>query len=367
MGVKPRGDSFQATVHWRGRRERKDFTTEVEAWAWHQATLTALQSGTALPGGKSQGKITTFGELADYVVANHWRVKGQSSAEWSIRNAEHLKGHFGASTPLAKVNYAAVEAYKTMRLQAGAAHGTINRKLATLSKIMSEGAKLELPGFRKPVIDFLREAEGRIRTMSHVEEQQLLSVALLKGDQDMHDYIALSLDTGMRQGEALKVTVAHGGAPGLVLTGNITKSKKSRTVPFTDRARAVWDRRAEHLPPGSRLFPELNKSAIRHRWARLLETCGIDDEALVPHVMRHTFCSRLADLGAEATDIQKLAGHSTLAMSQRYIHISGRRLADTIALLNKPHATPDATRAPVADGAGEADTTNVLKFFKKLA
>jgi integrase len=371
MSVKPRGTSYQATVHWKGRRERKDFPTEVQAWAWHKATLDALKAGEALPGkAPSAGKITTFGQLADHVIEHHWKVKGQSSAEWSIRNAGELKSHFGATTVLPKVNYAAIEAFKVVLLRKGKAHGTINRKLASLSKILTEAQKLELvfagQRYVKPTIDFLPEAEGRIRTVSETEEEQLLRVALLKGDQDMHDYIALSLDTGMRQGEALKVTTVHGGAT-LVLTGAICKSKKGRTVPLTDRARAIWQRRAEALPTGSRLFPELTKAAIRHRWARLLETCGIDDETLVPHTMRHTFCSRLADRGAEATDIQKLAGHSTLAMSQRYIHISGRRLADTIALLNKPHATSDATEAHVAGSNPEMDTYNVLKFFKKQA
>jgi integrase len=377
MGVKPRGESFQATVSWKGTRLRKDFQTAVEAQAWHDATRAALEAGTEIPGAADPKKITTFGQLADYVVENHWKVKGQSSAEWSINNAAHLKGHFGAATALPKVNYAAIEAYKTLRLKEGLANGTINRKLATLSKIVTEGTKLELvfagQRYVKPVIDFLPEAEGRIRTVSEVEEAQLTAVAMLKGDQDMADYIVLSVDTGMRQGEARKVTTAHAhGLEGsnsavvLVLDGSICKSKKGRTIPLTDRAAAIWHRRTEALPPGSKLFPELTKSAIRHRWNTLLETCGIADETLVPHTMRHTFCSRLADLGAEATDIQKLAGHSTLAMSQRYIHISGRRLAATIALLNKtPHATLPATPAAVAPEDEGTNTDNVLKFFRK--
>jgi integrase len=379
-GIKPRGTSFQATVHWKGQRFRKDWPTEVEAKAWRETTLEQLKAGKSPEGAAADpSKITTFGELADYVVANHWRVKGQSSADWSIRNTEELKQHFGALTKLDKVNYAAIEALKTVLLKKGKANGTVNRKLATLSKVLTEGQKLELKlgaqRFIKPVIDFLPEAEGRIRTVSEIEEEQLVRVALLKGDQDMADYVVLSVDTGMRQGEALKVTTAHVAvAPGsnsvsaIVLTGDICKSKKGRTIPLTDRAATIWMRRIETLPAGSKLFPELTKAAIRHRWATLLETCGIDDETLVPHTMRHTFCSRLADAGAEAPDIQKLAGHSTLAMSQKYIHISGRRLANAIALLNKtPHATPEATGANAAGSNPEMDTSNVLKFFKKPA
>jgi integrase len=36
--------------------------------------------------------------------------------------------------------------------------------------------------------------------------------------------------------------------------------------------------------------------------------------------LRHTFLTRLGEAGADAFAIQKVAGHSTITISQRYVH-----------------------------------------------
>jgi len=38
------------------------------------------------------------------------------------------------------------------------------------------------------------------------------------------------------------------------------------------------------------------------------------------HTLRHTYCSRLRELGAELTEIALLAGHRDLRTSARYVH-----------------------------------------------
>ena len=52
------------------------------------------------------------------------------------------------------------------------------------------------------------------------------------------------------------------------------------------------------------------------------------------HVLRHTFCSRLAMKGAPARAIQELAGHADLSTTQRYMHLSPAATEDAIRLLN---------------------------------
>ena len=51
-------------------------------------------------------------------------------------------------------------------------------------------------------------------------------------------------------------------------------------------------------------------------------------------MLRHTFCSHLAMRGAPPKAIQELAGHSTLAMTLRYMHLAPSALRDAVALLN---------------------------------
>jgi len=45
-------------------------------------------------------------------------------------------------------------------------------------------------------------------------------------------------------------------------------------------------------------------------------------EDFVPHSLRHTFGTRLGESGADAFTIMKLMGHSSVAVSQRYVHPS---------------------------------------------
>ncbi len=56
--------------------------------------------------------------------------------------------------------------------------------------------------------------------------------------------------------------------------------------------------------------------------------------AIGTHVLRHTFCSHLAMRGAAPKAIQELAGHSTLSMTMRYMHLAPIALRQAIELLD---------------------------------
>ncbi len=54
----------------------------------------------------------------------------------------------------------------------------------------------------------------------------------------------------------------------------------------------------------------------------------------VLHILRHTFCSRLAMCEAPAKGIQELAGHESLTTTQRYMHLSPAAKDAAIGLLD---------------------------------
>jgi integrase len=52
------------------------------------------------------------------------------------------------------------------------------------------------------------------------------------------------------------------------------------------------------------------------------------------HILRHTFCSRLAMAGAPALAIKELTGHTSFATTMRYMHPSPSAKSAAIEPLN---------------------------------
>ncbi len=69
-------------------------------------------------------------------------------------------------------------------------------------------------------------------------------------------------------------------------------------------------------------------SRVRYAAKRVKVPTGV-------HILRHTFCSHLAMQGASMRGVQELVGHQSLAMTQRYSHLSPAALDATIRLLEQ--------------------------------
>jgi integrase len=93
-------------------------------------------------------------------------------------------------------------------------------------------------------------------------------------------------------------------------------------VPLNSVVRAALARAIEHRPSGY-VFVRKNGQpyrSIRKGFGLACEAAGLRD--LSPHVLRHTFASRLAMAGVDLRTIQELGGWRSLAMVQRYTHLS---------------------------------------------
>jgi hypothetical protein len=100
-------------------------------------------------------------------LLTYYRVHGTRNITEAEGRLDHLDPYFTGAR-IARIGAAEVEAYALHRQQAGAANATINRELATLSKMLRlayEHRKLE----RAPVVKKLREADPRAGFVSRQE------------------------------------------------------------------------------------------------------------------------------------------------------------------------------------------------------
>jgi site-specific recombinase XerD len=61
-----------------------------------------------------------------------------------------------------------------------------------------------------------------------------------------------------------------------------------------------------------------------------LNLAGINKDKHGPHLLRHTFCTRLHQKGASPFVIKELAGHKSLNTTMRYIKIENKEQAEAL-------------------------------------
>lgn len=140
-------------------------------------------------------------------------------------------------------------------------------------------------------------------------------------------FIRFLLDTGARVSEALDLTLdrLHLDAGRALLNG---KGQKQRYVffgPKTTRAllRYIAAREKKRLR-SSVAFVNHDGTSMNRRHAcqtitRLGRRANIRNKRCSPHTLRHTSALLFLRRGGDALSLQRLLGHTTLAMTNRYL------------------------------------------------
>jgi len=140
--------------------------------------------------------------------------------------------------------------------------------------------------------------------------------------------------TGMRRAEliALKDTDIDFGSCTLRVTG---KRNKQRIIPFSDDTgekikkymaarEAEIENKSSFLfvkEDGGPLYPKLVYNIV-HDHLNSISTLSKKS----PHVLRHSFATEMLNNGAEINAVKELLGHSSLASTEVYTHVTFEEL-----------------------------------------
>ena len=204
---------------------------------------------------------------------------------------------------------------------------TTNRHLATLKRALRLAASWNIIA-RVPKIKLLAGENRRDFVLARDREREYLDAC----PEFLRNWAILAIETGMRRKElqSLKWPDVHFKPVGKARCGYVhvrgTKSRNSkRNLPLTATAQMVLMRqhqlsRCEHVftMETDRTQPA-SVSAVNHCHERVRDLLGFPQE-FVLHSLRHTFGTRLGETSTDIFAIQRLMGHSSIIVSQRYVH-----------------------------------------------
>jgi len=249
---------------------------------------------------------------------------------------DQLKAEFGGRT-LRSISLADVESYQSRLLASDLKPATVNRRIACLKHMLHKSTDWEMldnEAFAKlKKVTHIQEDNTRLRYLSVEEVNRLISAS----PTPLKPIVTMAVNTGMRKGEILNLTwdrvdLKHGF---IILGDDMVKTGKGRQIPINGLLmsvlKAAYVKRRLDIPivfpsPSGAAYVAINvpfKSACRK--------AGIKDFHF--HDLRHTFASQAVMNGADLPSVQKLLGHSNIAMTMRYSHLSKDHLSKTVNIL----------------------------------
>lgn len=183
----------------------------------------------------------------------------------------------------------------------------------------------------------LSEAEAASADGVSIYEKQLIHVAVI-----------IMFVTGLRVSELVSLTLSDLSVKEAALLVHGKGNRERRVyVPSrrAQRALARFLKERRRLPEGIPLLMRRNCTPATAQWVRsrlrsLAVRAGLV-RRVTPHMLRHTAATQLLEAGVDIRYVQKLLGHSSIATTQIYTHVTDVSLraqltrADTLGRLRR--------------------------------
>ena len=256
-----------------------------------------------------------------------------------------------AAARLDAIDEAMIDGYKQRRTRQASRYGrpvsiaTVNRELATLRRLLRLAQEWKVVD-RVPRIRLLRGEHNREFVLSHRQQPEYLEAA----PQPLKDVAMLILETGVRPGEAGNLQwpdvylqpAAHAKFGYIAIRHGKSKNAK-RNLSLTATAAEMLKARKASVKstwvfPGEKPEAPILGTSLDHQHDDVRTALNLPKDFVI-HSLRHTMLTRLGEAGAEAFTIMRIAGHSSVTVSQRYVHPTPEGLERAFERLELLNAT----------------------------
>jgi integrase/recombinase XerC len=271
-----------------------------------------------------------FCQVAEHFIT-HLKL-ARNASEHTLRAYATDFGAFASFAGDEPITKRLVRRYLASLSEKKAATKTVLRKLSSLRSLFTFARKENLL-LENPLEEIESPKREKRLPVSIAYEQ----VLLLFAQPDLSNYLGfrdraimeLFYSSGLRLSELTALDRAHFDVKQKVLLIH-GKGKKKRITPITDTA-AKWIEDLLNHPErecqednaiflnkwGKRLSPR----SVDRKFAIYLKASGLS-EKITPHTIRHTIATHWLEQGMDLKTIQLLLGHSSLATTTIYTHVS---------------------------------------------
>ena len=241
-----------------------------------------------------------------------------------------FKGKF-----LTEIHPFLIEKYKKKRLGV-VMPATVNRELACLKNMYTQAKSWKL-GKENPVkeVKMLKEEPKDVTILCPEKEMELLAELKLKYARAM---VITALNTGMRAREIFDLLKENVDFKNRMIHVTRSKNWEIRDIPMNETLTRMLKEVIETSPDDSPYMfsnPKTRKpyTSIKNTFTKAVKRIGLEKFRF--HDLRHTWCSRMCELGIDEATIMELGGWKTRSMINRYAHPSMQHKREALKKLSK--------------------------------
>ena len=255
-----------------------------------------------------------------------------------VSDIMHFFAYFGAAKVTSDdLLFSDLTDYMRKQASDGLKPSTIARRLSSTRRFYLFLMREKIINFNIPKIDPPRKIKKLPTFLTYDEVERLLAAPSKKSPDGIRDQAMLEImyGTGLRVSELVHLSLSSVN----IKRGYITvigKGDKERIIPVGDYALNALNKYLSEIRihnPGrrspyiflNRYGKPLSRQFFFLRIKKYALKAGIEKN-ISPHTLRHSFATHMLNNGAELRAVQEMLGHSKIATTEIYTHVTTSRI-----------------------------------------